>query len=83
MRRYEKLGTFLKTHRIRRGLTQKAVSDAFGFTTSQFISNLELAKSPPPPNVLRRLVKLYGMRLEDVMKVIVKEEERFWRSELR
>lgn len=83
MRRYERLGAYLKRQRIRKGLTQKEVSDAFGFTTSQFISNLELAKSPPPPSVMKRLVKLYGMRLEEVIKVITKEEERYWRSQLR
>ncbi len=83
MRRYERLGSFLKRQRIRKGLTQKFVSDNFGFTTSQFISNLELAKSPPPPNVLKRLIRLYGLRMDEVVKVIIKEEERFWKSQLR
>jgi transcriptional regulator with XRE-family HTH domain len=68
---------------MQKGLTQKDVSDAFGFTTSQFISNLELAKSPPPPQVLKKLVKMYGMRMDEVLKVVVKEEESFWRSQLR
>jgi transcriptional regulator with XRE-family HTH domain len=83
MRRYSKLGSFLKKKRIQRGLTQKQVSDSFGFTTSQFISNLELAKSPPPPGVMKRLVKLYQLRLDEVLKVLLKEEDRFWRDQLK
>ena len=83
MRRYSKLGKYLKNKRERRGLTQKRVSDSFGFTTSQFISNLELAKSPPPPGVMKKLVKLYHLRLDEVLKIILLEEERFWRSQLK
>ncbi len=83
MQRYERLGEYLKSKRVQRGLTQKDVSDHFGFTTSQFISNLELAKSPPPPGVLKTLVKLYKLKMDDVVKVILREEEKFWRGQLR
>jgi transcriptional regulator with XRE-family HTH domain len=83
MRRYAKLGSYLKTKRIEKGLTQKEVSDVFGFTTSQFISNLELAKSPPPPDVLKKLVKMYKIRVDEILKILLKEEDRFWRSQLK
>lgn len=76
------LGEFLKERRLKKGLTQKQVSDAFGFTTSQFISNIERGLSPPPANVLRKLVNIYDIPEREILKAIMAEQERFWRNEL-
>lgn len=52
----------LRTARERNGLTQSDVAKEMGYSTAQFVSNWERALSYPPPKVIPRLAKMYGLK---------------------
>lgn len=56
--RRQTLNTYLKERRMELGLTQKQVSDALGFSSSQMISNYERGLCMVPLASMRKLCKL-------------------------
>lgn len=70
-----KLADYLKEKRIAAGLTQKAVSDALGYSTPQFISNWERGLASPPLTALAQLVELYGLNSSELIELIMREQE--------
>ena len=50
----------LKTLRMKAGLSQKEVASSLGYTTAQFISNIERGVAMPPIKDLPKLAKLYN-----------------------
>src|SRR5262245_30798703 len=46
--KHPRFGTFLKNARKKRKLSQWAVAQQLGYSSAQFISNLERGISPPP-----------------------------------
>lgn len=65
------LAEFLKNRRIQKGLTQSAVAEKLGYTTSQFISNWERGISSPPMKTLKKLSKMYGVSPEEVYEIVL------------
>lgn len=57
------LHKYLKSQREKRGLTQRQVSDALGYGTSQFISNWERELCVVPEEKLYELSQLYHCSL--------------------
>lgn len=53
-------GTTFREMREAVGLTQSQVGKALGFTTSQFISNIEAGKAAPPITMIAPLVVIYN-----------------------
>lgn len=72
----KKLGLYFKEHRVKKGLQQREVAKALGYSSPQFISNIERGLSLPPLNKIKKLIKLYGMPAEEVLQIILKEQER-------
>ena len=68
-------GTQWKNLRERAGLTQREVSDALGYSTPQFISNVERGRCRFPIQKLPKIRKLYRLSVEQVVELIVKEEK--------
>lgn len=64
-----------KNLRERAGLTQNEVSRALGYSTPQFISNVERGRCRFPIQKLSRIRKLYRMSVEQVVELVVKEEK--------
>lgn len=64
-----------KNLRERAGLTQSEVSRALGYSTPQFISNVERGRCRFPIQKLPRIRKLYRMSVEQVVELVVKEEK--------
>lgn len=58
---WQQLGDMLKQARIDKKLTQYQVAKALGYTSSQFISNIERGTCAPPMKKLGKLVKLYSL----------------------
>ncbi len=76
MTKFEKLGCYLKDKRIEAGLTQKNVSETFGFKTPQFISNIESGKAGPPETLLNKLIDLYKITsVDEVIDIIYVSEQ--------
>jgi transcriptional regulator with XRE-family HTH domain len=70
----KKCGDFLKTSREAQGLSQRDVSTALGYNTSQFISNWERGLSLPPIPTLRKLAKVYKIDAEVLFNVILEAQ---------
>ncbi len=67
------LSEFLKGQRIRKGFSQKQVSDELGYSSAQFISNWERGVSTPPLNAIKSLARLYKVRDSQIFRMIVDE----------
>jgi transcriptional regulator with XRE-family HTH domain len=67
-------GTQWKSLRERAGLTQREVSDALGYSTPQFISNVERGRCRFPIQKLTKIRKLYRLSVDQTVNLIVTEE---------
>lgn len=63
------IGTFLREHRIKSGLTQGDVAKLLKYTTPQFVSNWERGVSQPPMDVLPQLSQRYGIDPDEFVRV--------------
>ena len=64
------IGSKLKEQRLARGLSQSMVAKELGYTTPQFISNLERGLSPPPYEILPELAKLYDVDEDQMVEMM-------------
>ncbi len=64
-----------REYRERAGLTQREVSDALGYTTPQFISNVERGRCRFPVEKLPKLKRLYRLSSDQVVEMIMVEEK--------
>ena len=67
------LGSTLKAFRAAAGLSQRDVAKKFGWTTAQFVSNWERGLVKPPPARLKRLAKLYGVTITEIVDHMAQE----------
>lgn len=65
-----------RQYREKAGLTQREVSDALGYTTPQFISNVERGRCRFPVEKLAKLKRLYRLSNDQVVDMIMVEEKR-------
>src|SRR3954465_6490883 len=80
--KHQLLGNYLKEARVKKKLSQWDVAKKMGYTTPQFISNVERGISSPPLNALKMLVDLYDLSPKDLMQVISEEQERILKQNL-
>lgn len=78
----KKLGQFLKDVREEANLTQADVSQKLGYTSPQFISNIERGISVAPLKTLARMVQLYKASPETVVKIILESQRKLLREKL-
>lgn len=78
----KKLGNYLKDVRERADLTQADVSNKLGYTSPQFISNIERGISVVPLKTLARMVSLYKVNPEAVTKIILESQRKLLRDKL-
>lgn len=53
------------------GLSQKAVSEAMGYSTPQFVSNWERGMSMPPVDQLKQLAKMYKADANQLIELYI------------
>ncbi len=63
-----------KQLREKAGLTQRAVSDALGYSTPQFISNVERGRCRFPVEKLGKIKNLYRLSVKQMIDLIMNEE---------
>ena len=63
-----------KQLREKSGLTQREVSDALGYSTPQFISNVERGRCRFPIQKLPKIKKLYRLSTDQMINLILSEE---------
>ncbi len=81
-RLHQTLGEYLKEKRMESGFTQSEVADKLGYSSPQFVSNFERGLCSPPVSNLKTLVKLYKISTDEVVRLIIKEQERDLRHAL-
>ena len=79
---FEVLGDFLQSKRVKAGLSQGDVATKLGYSSPQFISNFERGLCAPPLNKLKLLVSLYDLNSEELIRLMLKEEEKNLRKHL-
>ncbi len=65
-----KAAKLIRKARKKLGLSQKQVSESLGLTTSQFVSNVELKKSPIPPERVREFCEILELNSKELISAI-------------
>ncbi len=65
----------LRELREKAGLTQAELAHKIGYTSPQFISNIERGVSSLPPSKFKRISKLLDVRIEKLISFHVSEIE--------
>lgn len=78
----KKLGQYLKDVREQSKLTQADVSSKLGYTSPQFISNIERGISVIPLKTLARMVNLYRVNPEVVVRMILDSQRKLLKEKL-
>lgn len=71
----EPLGTFLRTHRIKCGLSQKEVATQLN-CTPQYVSNIENERSTVGKTILVKIAKIYALDKSQLASLLVKNYEK-------
>ena len=79
----EKLGQHLKSNREQANLTQAEVSKRLGYTSAQFISNIERGVSVVPLGTLARMVRLYKANAEKTAQILLESQEKMLTEKLK
>src|ERR1700691_4295238 len=72
-KKFGSFGSFLKTAREKRNVTQSELAKRLGYTTSQFISNCERGLCDPPLDAIPEISQFLGLSKRDVMTVILEQ----------
>lgn len=71
----KRIGQFLKQHRVKVGLTQSDVAQKLGYTSPQFISNIERGLCSAPVKHLKDFAKMYNLDTEELIRLLLAEHE--------
>lgn len=81
---YGAVGDLLTKYRHRSGLTQRQAALKVGNSNSQFISNIERGLCSVPLPMLRKLIRVYGIKereIPSIIRVLISEfEKRLYES---
>ncbi|NCN41508.1 helix-turn-helix domain-containing protein [bacterium] len=77
-----KLGKFLKAQRVKAGFTQGEVASRLGYSSPQFISNIERGLSVIPLKTLAVLVSQYKINQELMIKTIMDSQRQILKKYL-
>lgn len=78
----QQLGEFLRKHREKMGLTQGEVAEKIGYSSPQFISNIERGVSVTPLHTLAALIKMYKCNQNEVIHLLMKSQREILRDRL-
>jgi transcriptional regulator with XRE-family HTH domain len=79
---FKVMGKYLQEKRVDRDLSQGEVASKLGYSSPQFISNIERGLCAPPLRKLRKLIDLYNLNGEEVMQLILSQQELHLRKSL-
>lgn len=78
----KKLGSYLKQVRESSGLTQHDVSAKLGYSSPQFISNIERGISVVPLKALARMISMYRAQPDQVVRLILESQKKLLKAKL-
>ena len=73
--RHKGFGKYLREKRREAGLSQQRVAQALGYSSPQFISNLERGTCPIPLNRVRQFIDLYKIDQNEFVGRFLQEQE--------
>lgn len=76
------LGKLLKDARIAQNLSQRDVSQELGYSSPQFISNIERGLCMPPLKQLKVMIDMYKLNPSEVYELIVDAQSAYIRDQL-
>lgn len=68
------LNELLRKKRIEKGLSQTKVSQLLGYSSCQYISNIERNISMPPTKMIKKISKVYGFKPGELENIFLKEK---------
>lgn len=74
--RFETLSNYLYEKRIFKDITQGDLAKMLGYKSSQFISNWERGLAKPPPEALRKMIKILDLDGNELFAIMMKMEEK-------
>ena len=78
----QELGKLFRIGRIKVGMSQGTVCRALGYTTPQYLSNFERGLCSMPLDKLKRMIDMYDMDGESVVRLIIDLQSKFLRTQL-
>lgn len=72
--KHVQLGKYLKSARLKAGLSQHFVSKKLSLTSPQFVSNFERGLCSPPLKQLKKLVTLYKIPPQEIIELLIQEQ---------
>lgn len=72
----QEMGKYLAELRKRRGLTQRDVSAAMGYSTAQYISNFERGRTLPPMRRIGEIVRLLRADRKRVARILIAAQKK-------
>lgn len=79
----ERIGTYLKGLRKGAGLSQGDAASALGYSSNQFISNVERGVCTPSPCVIRNFLKIYKISDSKSYEDLLDIQMQYLNAELR
>ena len=73
--KHKGFGRYLREKRREAGLSQQNVASALGYSSPQFISNLERGTCPVPLNRIRQFIDLYKIDQNEFVSRFLNEQE--------
>lgn len=67
------LNKFLEKSRKEKGLSQDNVGQLLGFNNGQYISNIERRECSLSPKYFKRIARLYGIGLDDLIQAAMED----------
>jgi transcriptional regulator with XRE-family HTH domain len=78
----QELGKLFRSERMKVGLSQGKVCQALGYSTPQYLSNFERGLCSMPLDKLKKMIDMYDMDGESVVRLMMELQVKFLRSQL-
>ena len=62
-------GTFVRTRRLKTGLTQKQLAAQLGMDSGQQINNIECSRAPLPAKHIKKLADIFGVPVQSFIRI--------------
>jgi transcriptional regulator with XRE-family HTH domain len=72
---HKEIGSFLKNKRVQKQLTQGQVAKLMGYSSPQFISNIERGVCSPPLKSLKKIASIYEIPEEELIDFILVKQK--------
>ena len=79
----KKIGTYLQNLRKEAGLSQGDAAAALNYSSNQFISNIERGVCTPSPQIIHKILEVYGVSNTKAVEDLLDIQLRFLSAEFK